>query len=426
MIGHVTVVGSGPTGLLLAAALSQRGVGVTIVDPRPTAPWTAQYSCWAREAAGAGEGSRDVIDRATAARFESVSVMFGAETCTASPSDGGQRLDEPYLALDGERLRTGLWKVIAGDVVTAAVTRVEHTSGRSTVHHDAGQFTSDLVVDCTGSGALMPRQSPAVFQTAYGLHVRLAAPWRHGAILMDYRPPAKGLAGGTFLYALPFPDGTILLEETSLAARPAMPLEVLQHRLEARLASYGAEVVEVLRVERCTIAMDRWLPEPGRTVAFGAAAGYVHPATGYQVGFSMRMAPQVAGAVARALAAGVRGEALSLVAWDAVWTPDARAAHTLHRFGAEALLRLDDQLTRRFFDAFFSMPERLWSGYLQRTLVRSDLLAAMWQLFRRAPWAVRLRLQAAALRDPSELIAGVFGRRGGAAPVDGPLARGAA
>ena len=46
----------------------------------------------------------------------------------------------------------------------------------------------------------------------------------------------------TFLYAMPFSDTRLFLEETSLVARPAVPFEELKRRLDARLDHYGIKI----------------------------------------------------------------------------------------------------------------------------------------------------------------------------------------
>ena len=46
----------------------------------------------------------------------------------------------------------------------------------------------------------------------------------------------------TFLYAMPFSDTRLFLEETSLVARPAVPFEELKQRLDARLEHYGIKI----------------------------------------------------------------------------------------------------------------------------------------------------------------------------------------
>lgn len=46
----------------------------------------------------------------------------------------------------------------------------------------------------------------------------------------------------TFLYAMPFSDTRVFLEETSLVARPGVPFSELKERLYARLSHMGIKV----------------------------------------------------------------------------------------------------------------------------------------------------------------------------------------
>jgi Lycopene cyclase protein len=50
----------------------------------------------------------------------------------------------------------------------------------------------------------------------------------------------------TFLYAMPFSDNRVFLEETSLVARPGVPFADLKERLYARLNHMGIKVRPVL------------------------------------------------------------------------------------------------------------------------------------------------------------------------------------
>ncbi|MBY8852264.1 lycopene cyclase, partial [Saccharothrix sp. MB29] len=96
------------------------------------------------------------------------------------------------------------------------------------------------------------------------------------AVIMDWRkPPVATTADPTFLYAIPVSATHVLLEETSLARRPGLPLAELRLRLHGRLAAHGVAVPE--DEERVRIPLDG---RP-RDWAFGAASGLIHPATGY-------------------------------------------------------------------------------------------------------------------------------------------------
>ena len=89
----------------------------------------------------------------------------------------------------------------------------------------------------------------------------------------------------TFNYVMPLSDDIIFFEETSLVANPAMSFHECKDRLGARLSSQNVFIAEVLDEEFCYIPMGGGLPRRGqRLVPIGAAAGLVHPATGYQAG----------------------------------------------------------------------------------------------------------------------------------------------
>ncbi|ANZ39288.1 hypothetical protein BBK82_27740 [Lentzea guizhouensis] len=183
-------------------------------------------------------------------------------------------------------------------------------------------------------------------------------------VLMDWRE------GDTFLYTVPLGNNQVLVEETCLARRPGMPLDQLRQRLHARLP-------EGVREERVRFPLDA----PRHKNAFGAAAGFIHPATGYSVATSLALAPKVAAAVEA-------GEDPKHV----IWSPKARAVHALRRFGLETLLRMDAEQTRDFFELFFGLPTELQRAYLSGREDLKGTAAAMLALFRTAPAHVRWNL----------------------------------
>jgi lycopene cyclase-like protein len=52
----------------------------------------------------------------------------------------------------------------------------------------------------------------------------------------------------TFLYAMPFSDARVFLEETSLVARPGVPFSDLKERMYARLQHMGIKVRSCMRL----------------------------------------------------------------------------------------------------------------------------------------------------------------------------------
>jgi len=251
-----------------------------------------------------------------------------------------------------------------------------------------------LVVDATGSGLLTPRASRAsAYQHAFGMHIRTPShPWSpDAAMLMDFSDDHLDAAGRveppSFLYALATSDTDVFVEETSLAADPPVPLAVLEARLKARLGSLGVTVDEVLHVERCAIPMDLRPPVPGRVVAVGSAAGWVHPATGYQLTRTLTQMPSVA----RAIHTGLQSSAIdaSRAGWKAVWPTAHKRTHALHQLGLGLLLSFDGPQTRTFFQNFFETPVQDWRAYLDATASPTAVARSMARVFASAPTDVR-------------------------------------
>ncbi len=145
----------------------------------------------------------------------------------------------------------------------------------------------------------------------------------------------------------------------------------------------------MLGVERVRFAVD--VPvvggrRPG-VVAFGVAAGMMHPATGYSVGETLATAP----AVAAAIAADLHRDP-ARAAHAAIWSPAARTVRRLREWGLRALLALPPDRVPEFFDTFFALPPEPQRAYLSG---RDDLrgtAAAMSAVFGAAPWGLRRRL----------------------------------
>ena len=372
----VVVVGDGPAARALGAACSRRGLDAVVVGPDRA--WTSTYGAWVDEV----PEHRDTL-------------------CIESPIDvvttDRRRLAREYGVFHNQRLRTSL--DLAPRLVDTVAAVQHHTWGAAVLTAGGSRLTASVVVDAAGSGGAVlerdRRHDRSSFQTAYGL----VLPERpdvggEAAVLMDWRPPRPGGPGSgepTFLYVLPLEQGRWLVEETSLTRRVPMGPDELRARLADRLGHDHTDRAE--HVEHVSIPMRPGLP--GRlqsTVGFGAAAGYVHPATGYSVTASLRAAPRVADAIARQLESSADPAALASAAWDAVWPVEQRRARALHDYGLGALLRFDDADVRSFFAAFFSLPTDVWAPYLRVDATAAEVSRVMTGVFSRVPWSLRRRL----------------------------------
>ena len=387
----VAVVGGGPAGRVLAGACAARGLRTALVDVTPDRPWRITYGAFTADLPG------DLPETAVAARARGRAVALHERD-----------LGWEYTVLDVPGLRAHLDEGLTG--VTVVAGRAVHRGADGVALADGTTLRARVVVDAGGHrqplGRPVADARPVAEQTAYGVIVDedtaapVVAPGE--ALFMDWSAPhgagsrAPGDGWPTFLYAVPLGGGRVLLEETSLARRPGLSMAQLEDRLSARLARHGVTPPPAAEVERVHFPVETARHRGAGVLGFGAAAPLMHPATGFSVAATLRLAPAVADALAAHLPGDPRG---ALAAAQAVlWPPAAQAVHLLRRRGLEALLRMPPEEVPAFFEAFFALPEHHRWAYLTG---RDDLLAtvaAMNALFGRAGWRLRRRLVGPALR----------------------------
>jgi len=380
----VLVVGGGPAGRALAGACARAGLRTALLDPAPDRPWRVTYGCWA------GELPADLPDTAVAARAHGRAVGVREH-----------RTGWEYAVLDVPGLRAHL---------DDGLHEVEVLTGRAAgspgpgrvVLADGRELGAAVVVDAAGRAQPLlgrPRRTVAAEQTAFGVVVdeATAAPLvpPGEALFMDWRPDHGEAGWPTFLYGVPLGAGAVLLEETSLARRPGLPLPALRRRLHARLARHGIAVPAGAPTEKVSFPVDGPRHRAPGALGFGAAAPLVHPASGFSLAPALQLAPVVAAALAGHLPADP-GAALA-AARSAVWPTSARVVHRCRHIGLEALLRMPPDRVPAFFDVFFALPEQQRWCYLTG---RDDLrgtAATMTRLFTTAGWDLRRRLVTPAL-----------------------------
>ena len=382
------MVGKGPAGIAAAAALADQGLSVGVLGPPGPVRWVAQYGAWAGELERVGYG--DVV----AHRWAESVIAF----------EGGKRqlLPHAYVRVDRERLAGLLLeRCEQGGVrwIDGLAAGIEHSATASELRlQDGREQRARVVIDASGHRPILLSRKdtpPQGFQTAVGLTFEVADdPFPPGqVILMDWsRSHPNGSAAGdvpSFLYAMPLGDGLVFAEETVLVARPAVSFETLEQRLRLRLRSLGIEPRDVRERELCWIPMGGALPERGRTLGFGGAAGMVHPATGYQLTRALDTAPQLAAAVARELDDGGDPARAAEAGWETLWPADRRHRRDLFHFGMELLLRLDPAKLPEFFEIFFDLSDADWQGYWNDRLSAGELATVMGRVFRRSSPAIR-------------------------------------
>ena len=397
---EVLVVGGGPAGLAIADACSQLGLEVSCLLANADDRWPNSYGAWVEDFAPldlehtfAHTWSRAAVHVDDARSFD---------------------LKRPYGRVDNDKLRAVLLERLRSRGVAmhyGMAASIAHQPGRSVVTcRDGATHEALLVVDATGhKPALLdrPRGQPMGWQTAYGIEIEVAS---HdfdpdSMVFMDFRDPMDNTPERcpTFLYAMPLGPNRLFLEETSLVSHRAPPFEFLRDRLELRMQRMGIEPLRELDREHCLFPMGSPLPKiPQRVVGYGGAASMVHPATGYMLGRVLKVAPRVAGAIARGLRAPAGGsERAAREAWEAVWSEDALASRELFLFGAKAIERLGLTPTREFFASFFATPESAWMAYLEGESPPAEVAGAMGQLFLAADNRLRGSLIASSMNTRS-------------------------
>jgi lycopene beta-cyclase len=400
----VVVVGDGPAGTALAHGCARRGVDTVLVGMGQ--PWAATYGCWVDDLEPAADDLGSVADL-FAVTMPDVAVV----------TDRRQILARSYGVLDNDAVRqrflTGL------DHRWGRVARVEAVgAGHEVELADRSAIRCRLVIDATGwpSGLVPPgRIEVPAWQTGIGVVLPEPPSGDLGTpTLMDFRAVHAAAATGestfgpvgvaTFAYSIPVRDGW-LVEETVLAARQAVEPISLLARLAARLGRHPDTLLgDAVRSEYVRIPMGTpiaTLPAPSSgthaaVVPFGAAAGYINPATGYSVASSLRAVPRVADAIAAAMG-DARHDGAEVVldrdaVWDAVWPTAMRRTRVFHDMGLSMLLRLDAAGQMEFFSTFFDLPPERWSEFLRIDAAPSDIAAVMAEVFRSSSWSLRRRL----------------------------------
>jgi lycopene beta-cyclase len=383
----VLVVGGGPAGMALAGACKRLGLTTGLLDAAPGRPWTATYGMWTRETPA------DLPSSIVAARAAGRVIALTEH-----------QLGWDYAVLDVPALHAHLADHASGVQIHAGRAVGSPEDGVVALA-DGSRLRASVVIDAGGQARPLDptpsRRTPAA-QTAYGLVIgeEAAAPLvaPGDALFMDWRADHGETGWPTFLYAIPLGGGRVLVEETSLARRPGLPLATLRRRLHARLAHHGVQPPEDALSEKVSFRVDHARHRGSGVLGFGAAAPLIHPATGFSLAASLRLAPQVAAALAEHLPADP-GRALA-AARRTVWPLDARVVHQVRQIGLESLLRMPPADVPSFFEQFFELPDSHRWNYLT---ARDDLrgtAAAMNSLFWSADGRLRRHLVSSAFVRP--------------------------
>lgn len=401
LVVDLAVVGGGPAGLAVAQQVSEAGLSVCSIDPSPQLIWPNNYGVWVDE-------------------FEAMDLLDCLDTTWSGAvvfvdENSRKDLGRPYGRVNRKLLKSKmLQKCITNGVKfhQAKVINVIHEESKSLlICSDGVTIQANVVLDATGFARCLVQYDKPYnpgYQVAYGILAEveehpfdvdkmLFMDWRDSHLSKDKELKQRNERIPTFLYAMPFSKNRIFLEETSLVARPGLPMKDIQQRMEARLKHLGIKVKAIEEDEHCVIPMGGPLPVlPQRVVGIGGTAGMVHPSTGYMVARTLAAAPIVADSIVRNLGSNgsLAGHELSEKVWRNLWPIERRRQREFFCFGMDILLKLDLPGTRRFFDAFFDLEPRYWHGFLSSRLFLPELLFFGLSLFSHASNTSRVEIMA--------------------------------
>ena len=395
------VLGSGPGALSISAALSKENLRVEVLSVnKPTDPWPYTYGIWGEEVDELG------LEELLEHRWLNTVSYFGKDS---QESNGGENTatkhHRDYGLFDKSKLQN-YWIEQCNNASVkwhkGKATEFEVNNSFSTVKTSEGKtIQARIIIDATGYEPVFLKstyQGPIAVQTCYGIVGEFSeAPVEEGQfVLMDYRNEhlsnKEKTEPPTFLYAMDMGKGKYFLEETSLGLYPPVSLDFLKKRLHRRLEDKGIQITK-LEHEELGIFLPMNMPIPDLKqpiLGFGGSAGMVHPASGYLVGSLLRRAPLVAKALATKMKDKNANPALlAKEGWDVLWPAELRRKQALYKFGLEKLMRFNEKQLRDFFIQFFKLPNKQWYGFLTNTLSLGELINAMWNMFKKAPWSVK-------------------------------------
>jgi len=386
----IAIVGGGLAGGLIALALARLrpDVRVLVIEAGERA---GGNHVWSFFAADLPPGGAELVEPMLTGRWD-------AGYCVRFPAYA-RELATPYRSLNGARLDAHLREVLPeGSILTGTAAEVE---GPGSVRlADGRRIAAGAVIDARGAQGL-PHMAGG-WQKFVGQMVRTGAP--HGLtrpVVMDAR--VAQVDGYRFVYALPFAEDRLFIEDTYYSDTPHLDVPALERRIGDYARAQGWNVAEVLEQEQGVlpvVARGDWArfragQENGAVLA-GLRAGLFHPLTSYSLPTALAFALDLA-----------RQDSLSgtgLSGWSRAWADAHWRRGRFYRmlsamlFGAarpeqrykvlERFYRLDPHLIERFYAGHTTMADkaRILTG---RPPV--PLVAALAAIAGRAPLAPLVR-----------------------------------
>ncbi|MCA9598561.1 MAG: lycopene beta-cyclase CrtY [Myxococcales bacterium] len=202
-------------------------------------------------------------------------------------------VSSPYAAVTSDRFREVL-KSTPGITLLTGVEACAVSANTVTIK-TAGALRAKQVFDGRGPNQL-PCETGTHFQKFLGLELRLSRPSPISEpLLMDARVPQTD--GFRFIYALPFDEDRVLVEDTYFSPTANLDAPRLREEIIGWAHRQGFDIQSVEREERGVLPLPTRMSTPDPSdgaLRTGYGGGWFHPTTGYSFPVAVRFAKVVA------------------------------------------------------------------------------------------------------------------------------------
>ncbi|HWU01749.1 MAG TPA: lycopene beta-cyclase CrtY, partial [Novosphingobium sp.] len=283
----VAVLGGGLAGALVALALRARRpeLRLCVVEKGPVFGGNHLWSFFPSDIAPEHGW---LIDPLVVAQWGAYEVAFPAR---------GRQLGSGYRSIESARLDAVLRERLPPEALLCGADVVQVRPDGFTLA-DGRSFRAGAVIDARGLAAFPHLQGG--WQTFLGQSLRLER--AHGQarpMVMDMR--VEQFDALRFMYALPFAEDEIFLEDTYYTTDPAIDRALLGGRIAAYARARGWQAGEVLREETGCLPVVAggdfaafWAAGEAGVARIGVRAGLFHPLTGYSLPVAVETALMIA------------------------------------------------------------------------------------------------------------------------------------
>ncbi len=243
----------------------------------------------------------------------------------------------PYFGLRSRHLHKAISNIVPQESVRCE-TEVTEVYPHGVKLRSGEKLTARWVIDGRGQAP----NDPCGYQKFVGHYVKLARPHNlKMPILMDAR--VQQIDGYRFMYALPWSDDTLLVEDTVYSNGPELNVAEIESRIAEYCQSHDWKVVQHLGSEMASLPIplhhSTTALKPNAVMRSGLSGNLFHATTGYSLPFAARFAEFLGG----------------------LWPESQEIAHSRSRYYQQAS-QASQEFFRRLNNMLFlaAIPEQRW------------------------------------------------------------------